>query len=77
MFLGATWDDSYLQHKKKEQSSGVFIYQSAVSHQNLARDLTNGPWCTLVQILSTTKNKGTVFCDVYTSIFSNKVDQLP
>ena len=32
------------------------------------KDCPNGPWCTLVLFLSVTKNKVTVFYDVYISI---------
>ena len=38
MGIGAPWDNSYLQHQRKEQSHVIFIYQSPVTHQKLARD---------------------------------------
>ena len=34
----------------------------------LNKDCPNGPWCPLVLLLSVTKNKVTVFYDVYISI---------
>ena len=36
--------------------------------QQTDKDCPNGPWCPLVLLLSVTKNKVTVFYDVYISI---------
>ena len=40
----------------------------SINPPRMARDLPNGPWQPLGQILSTTPNIWTVFCDVYISI---------
>ena len=37
MGLGAPWDESYLEHQQKEQSSVIFVNQFPTIHQILYR----------------------------------------